>query len=129
METSLRVFLVAIMVIAAFFVGATVGQRSGDGGIGSIFDSSGSAELSSEAIDVINESYFRNVDDEKLEDASVKGMVAELSDTFKDRFSHYFSPDAFFHQGRALVLCKEQEDQPQDDSKQCVVDIVGVFSE
>ena len=66
------------MVIAAFFVGATVGQRSGDGGIGSIFDSSGSAELSSEAIDVINESYFRNVDDEKLEDASVKGMVAEL---------------------------------------------------
>ena len=83
------------MVIAAFFVGATVGQRSGDGGIGSIFDSSGSAELSSEAIDVINDSYFRNVDDEKLEDASVKGMVAELRDTFKDRFSHYFSPDAF----------------------------------
>ncbi len=83
------------MVIAAFFVGATVGQRSGDGGIGSIFDSSGSAELSSEAIDVINDSYFRNVDDEKLEDASVKGMVAELRDTFEDRFSHYFSPDAF----------------------------------
>lgn len=82
------------MVIAAFFVGATVGQRSDDG-IGSIFDSSGSAELSSEAIDVINDSYFRDVDDEKLEDASVKGMVAELRDTFKDRFSHYFSPDAF----------------------------------
>jgi carboxyl-terminal processing protease len=94
-ETSLRVFLVAIMVIASFFVGATVGQRSGDGGIGAIFDSSGSAELSSEAIDVINDSYFRDVDDEKLEDASVKGMVAELRDTFKDRFSHYFSPDAF----------------------------------
>lgn len=83
------------MVIAAFFVGATVGQRSDDGGIGSIFDSSGSAGLSSEAIDVINDSYFRDVDDEKLEDASVKGMVAELRDTFKDRFSHYFSPDAF----------------------------------
>ena len=83
------------MVIAAFFVGATVGQRSGDDGIGAIFDSSGSAELSSEAIDVITESYFREVEDEKLEDASVRGMVAELRDTFKDRFSHYFSPDAF----------------------------------
>ena len=39
METALRVFLVAIMVIAAFFVGATVGQQTEFDGIGGIFES------------------------------------------------------------------------------------------
>ena len=97
METALRAFLIAAAVIVAFFVGATVGQRSDGVGdfAGELFGGSNDAELSSEALDVIDESYFREVDSEKLEDASVRGMVDLLRKRYKDRFSHYFSPDQF----------------------------------
>ena len=93
----LRPFLVAIAVIAAFFLGAAVGQRSqGIGELaGNLFGTSEEAEISSEALEVISESYFREVDSDQLEDASVKAMVAELRKRYKDRFSHYFGPDAY----------------------------------
>ncbi len=83
-------------VIAVFFVGASVGQRSdGIGDLpGEVFGDSNDAELTSEALDVIDESYFREVDQEQLEDASVKGIVDDLRKRYKDRFSHYFTPDA-----------------------------------
>jgi carboxyl-terminal processing protease len=96
-ETALRAFLIAAAVIAVFFVGASVGQRSDDIGdfAGELVGGSDSAELSSEALDVIDESYFREVDSEELEDASVRGMVEMLRKRHKDRFSHYFSPEEF----------------------------------
>lgn len=97
METALRVFLVVIALIATFFAGASVGQRSG--GIGDFADNlvsgSNDAELTSEALDVINESYFRDVDNDELEDASVAGIVKTLRKRYKDRFSHYFTPDQY----------------------------------
>lgn len=92
METGLRLFLVAFLVIAAFFVGAGVGQRSD--GVGG-FLGGPEAELSSEALGVIDDNYFREVDDAALEDASVKAMVRKLRRANKDRFSHYFPPKAF----------------------------------
>ena len=97
METALRAFLIAAAVIVAFFVGATVGQRSDGVGdfAGELIGGSNNAELSSEAMDVIDESYFREVDSEELEDASVRGMVDKLRKRYKDRFSHYFSPEEF----------------------------------
>ncbi|MBA2545283.1 MAG: hypothetical protein H0V15_00260, partial [Solirubrobacterales bacterium] len=75
METALRAFLIAAAVIVAFFVGASVGQRSDDVGdfAGNLVGDSNDAELSSEALDVIDESYFREVDQDELEDASVRG--------------------------------------------------------
>ena len=67
METALRAFLIAAAVIVAFFVGASVGQRSDGVGdfAGELFGGSDDAELSSEALDVIDESYFREVDSER----------------------------------------------------------------
>jgi len=96
-ETALRAFLIAAAVIVAFFVGASVGQRSDDVGdfAGNLVGDSNDAELSSEALDVIDESYFREVDQDELEDASVRGMVDMLRKRYKDRFSHYFSPEEF----------------------------------
>jgi carboxyl-terminal processing protease len=47
--------------------------------------------LSDEALEVIGESYFRGVDESKLEDASVREMVQELRRSYDDRFSHYFN--------------------------------------
>jgi carboxyl-terminal processing protease len=45
-----------------------------------------------EALDVIEDSYYKDVDASRLDDASIRGMVRELRDQFDDRFSHYFDP-------------------------------------
>ena len=95
-DKALRPFLVAILVIAAFIFGAFFGNRSDDvGGIAQDIIGGNEAELTSEALDVIEETYFEEVDAEDLENASVQGMVAELKRKYKDRFSHYFGPGAF----------------------------------
>ena len=93
---ALRPFLVAILVIAAFIFGAFFGNRSDElGDVAQDIVGGDEAELSSEALDVIDESYFEEVDTEQLENASVRGMVTELKRRYKDRFSHYFGPAAF----------------------------------
>ena len=86
------------MVIAAFVAGAVVGSASG--GVDELIDeiSGGEGELSSDALEVISDDYFREIDDaelERLEDASVQAMLRELRKRHKDRFSHYFPPKVF----------------------------------
>lgn len=92
-EPLLRPFLVAILVIAAFFVGAWAGARSEDGG--GVVDLVGGDEapVTSDALEAIEESYFEEVDPEQLENASVRAMVEKLKKQYKDRFSHYIGPD------------------------------------
>ena len=46
----------------------------------------------SEAREVIEENYFEPPDAERLDQASIRGMVDELRKRYDDRFSHYFSP-------------------------------------
>jgi len=41
---------------------------------------------------VIEENYFEPPDAERLDQASIRGMVDELRKRYDDRFSHYFSP-------------------------------------
>lgn len=48
-----------------------------------------------QAIDVINEIYFREPDDELLQDASIEGMVRRLKRENDDRFSHYFDAKTY----------------------------------
>ncbi len=90
-------FLAVAAVIVAFFGGAAVGQRSDSVADfpGELLGGSSEAKLSSEALDVISENYFRETDGEQLENASVQGMVQRLRRRYKDRFSHYFPPAAF----------------------------------
>lgn len=92
----MRPFLIAILVIAAFFAGAYFGNRA-DGFGTTVGDLLGDDEaaLSTEALEVIEETYFEQPDTEKLEDASVGGMVKDLRRRYKDRFSHYFDPEAY----------------------------------
>ena len=45
---------------------------------------------SAEALETIEDSYFEPVESDRLEDASIRGMVGELRGRFDDRFSHYF---------------------------------------
>ena len=42
-----------------------------------------------EILDVIEESYYKEVDEQELTEASYKGIIRQLD----DRFSHYFTPD------------------------------------
>jgi carboxyl-terminal processing protease len=48
--------------------------------------------LPTDARDVIEQNYFRPVEESVLDEASVDGMIAELRRRFDDRFSHYFNP-------------------------------------
>jgi carboxyl-terminal processing protease len=47
--------------------------------------------LSDEALEVIADNYFEQVDESQIEDASVRAMVEELRSRYDDRFSHYFN--------------------------------------
>ena len=44
--------------------------------------------VQAEATDLIQDNYYRKVSDERLRDASLRGMVRSL----RSRFSHYFTP-------------------------------------
>jgi carboxyl-terminal processing protease len=81
LEKILPFVIGGILVVLAFFGGARWER--------------GDTESSADAIDVIEESYFRDVDSGELENASIAGMVERLRKQYKDRFSHYFSPDAY----------------------------------
>ncbi len=48
-----------------------------------------------QAIDVIDQTYFRQPDDELLQDASIEGMVRQLKRENEDRFSHYFDAETY----------------------------------
>ncbi len=56
-----------------------------------VSDSSG---LTAEATELIEDNYYRAVEEGELSDASLQGMVRELRRSNDDRFSEYFSPAA-----------------------------------
>ncbi len=95
-EKALRPFLIAIALIAVFFVGAYVGNRNDSFGnsVSDLFGG-GDAPVTSEALGVIDDNYFQAPDHADLENASVGGMVKQLRAKYKDRFSHYFDPKAY----------------------------------
>jgi carboxyl-terminal processing protease len=55
----------------------------------------GDEDVSSEALELIEENYFHEIDADELERSSVRGIIGELKRRYKDRFSHYFDPEAF----------------------------------
>jgi carboxyl-terminal processing protease len=78
-------------LIVGLLAGLWLGTRGDD--LGEIGDLVGVDRApSEEALDVIEDSYFKEVDASRLEDSSIRGMVAELRKRFDDRFSHYFNP-------------------------------------
>ena len=48
-----------------------------------------------QARQIIQDSYFRETDSDKLEDVSIDAMVRKISKQNDDKFSHYFDPEAF----------------------------------
>jgi carboxyl-terminal processing protease len=82
-------------VAAAFVVGTILGART-DGVQNAIDDVFGQqTEASTEALDVISDRYFQDVDTDELQNTSVRAVVNELRRKYKDQFSHYFGPNAY----------------------------------
>jgi carboxyl-terminal processing protease len=50
--------------------------------------------LTTEAAEIIQDTYFRPVGDTELANSGLQGMVRELRKRHRDRFSDYFSPEA-----------------------------------
>ena len=90
-----RSYLVVILVAVAFVVGAILGARTDrvHDAIDNVFGDETTA--SSEALDVISDRYFQEVETDELENSSVRAIVNELRRKYKDRFSHYFGPNAY----------------------------------
>ncbi len=85
---ALRAFAIGLLVGIAG--GLFVGVRADSGG--PIADLIGDNDtLGDEALDVIQDSYFKDPDATKLEDASARAMVQTLRRLYDDRFSHYFN--------------------------------------
>jgi carboxyl-terminal processing protease len=53
----------------------------------------GKESASDDALNVIEDKYFRETDSTQLEDASIRGMVTRLRKQYADRFTHYFDPE------------------------------------
>jgi carboxyl-terminal processing protease len=77
-------------LIVGLVGGVLVGTQSDWLDPGDLLGTSGTPP--EEALDVIEDSYYKGVDASRLDDASIQGMVRELRDQFDDRFSHYFDP-------------------------------------
>jgi carboxyl-terminal processing protease len=77
-------------LIVGLVGGVLVGTQSDWLDPGDLLGTSGTPP--EEALDVIEDSYYKDVDASRLDDASIRGMVRELRDQFDDRFSHYFDP-------------------------------------
>jgi carboxyl-terminal processing protease len=77
-------------LIVGLVGGVLVGTQSDWLDPGDLLGTSGTPP--EEALDVIEDSYYKDVDASRLDDASIQGMVRELRDQFDDRFSHYFDP-------------------------------------
>jgi len=54
----------------------------------------GPAGLTAEATELIEDNYYRPVDETQLGNASLQGLVRDLRRRNRDRFSEYFSPEA-----------------------------------
>ena len=92
MSPDARRALVAGLVVG-LVGGVWVGTQAQSDELGDLGDLLGTEQTpSDEALDVIEDSYFKKVDSERLDDASIRGMVRELRDRYDDRFSHYFDP-------------------------------------
>ncbi len=76
---------VAGVAVALAIAGAAIAIEGGFGG----------SDPTSEAIDVIQEDYFKSVNGSLLDNASIDGMVRGLRERYDDRFSHYFDPEEF----------------------------------
>ncbi len=95
MKTSWLVLATAVVALVA---GIWIGGHPENlpDGVQELFVESsiaGKESASDDALNVIEDQYFRETDSTQLEDASIRGMVTRLRKQYADRFTHYFDPE------------------------------------
>jgi carboxyl-terminal processing protease len=90
-------WLALAAVVAALFAGIWIGghpENLPDVVRDAFVESSITPESASDnALEVIEDFYFRETDAAQLGDASIRGMVSRLRKEYDDRFSHYFDAE------------------------------------
>ncbi len=91
MSSGQRGFLGGILagIVAAVALLALVGPLQ------DLLPENGELSRSEEARQIIEDSYFRETDTDELENASIDGMVKQVSKANEDKFSHYFRPAVY----------------------------------
>ena len=91
MSTGQRGFLggAIVGIVAAVALLALIGPLQ------DLLPDTGSLSRSDEARKVIGDSYFKETDANELDNASITGMVKEVSKANDDKFSHYFDPATY----------------------------------
>ena len=84
--------------VVALFAGIWIGGHPNNlpDGLRDVFVESSitsGQSASDEAFEVISDNYFRETDAQRLQDASISGMVSRLREQYEDRFSHYFDAE------------------------------------
>ncbi len=93
-----RAWTTLAVAVIALFAGIWIGGHPDNlpGPVRDAFtDSPGGPAVSTttEALELIEDRYFRKTDSEELSGASIRGMVRDLRRRYRDRFSHYFDPE------------------------------------
>lgn len=76
-------------IVAAVALLSLIGPLQG------LLPDAGSQSRSDEARKVIEDSYFRKTDANELDNASITGMVSEISKANDDKFSQYLDPSSY----------------------------------
>lgn len=79
----------------AGFVLALVVLQFSDPAVDALIPGADRQSRTDEARQIIEDSYFRETDPDRLEDASIDGMVKTISKKNDDKFSHYFAPATY----------------------------------
>jgi carboxyl-terminal processing protease len=90
MQSTRSAIVAFLCAVLALFVGIWLGGHPGSlpGPIRDAFVEEDRA-LRAEVVETIKENFYRRVDEDRLDDASLKGIVESLG----DEFSHYLTPD------------------------------------
>jgi carboxyl-terminal processing protease len=78
-------------LITGFLAGAAI-TLAASAAVVAIGGGINGSDETSQAVDVIQQDYFKPVEGQLLDNASVDGMVRTLRKRYDDHFSHYFNP-------------------------------------
>lgn len=82
-------------MLAALAIAGKLSDRPDLASFGDLVPDAGSQSRTDQARQIIEDSYFRKADPDKLEDASIAAMVRRISKANDDMFSNYFDPATY----------------------------------
>jgi carboxyl-terminal processing protease len=103
----IRAWTTLAIAVVALFAGIWIGGHPGNlpGPVRDVLTATPAAQsvsTSTEALELIEDRYFRKTSPDQLSSASIRGMIRDLRRRYGDRFSHYFDPEQMARLTEAL---------------------------